>query len=258
MKKKLFLIICFIFSVALLVSSCADAKKSASANEDNDANVKVVQDIIDEEQNKLPEADEQSEQEAGQNEKDAVQPGDVVFTGRESIVFEYYVEDPPNKTTMKVTMSEGFVRVDIPDIDVVGVINTNDDTGFIYYQSNFGKLSMSFYNLGSVDGINQLNLFCKNIDDVENLQRTTLDGRECIYGELEDDGDLLKLWYSEQYHILLQYIMESSDGISTMKVTSIEDFDGNMEVFEMPAGCIDLGTQDAGGQAFTAFTDDLD
>ena len=60
------------------------------------------------------------------------------------------------------------------------------------------------------------------------------------------------------YEVITQYIMDSSDGVSTMKVTSIEDFDGNMEVFEMPAGCIDLGTQDAGGQAFTEFTDDLE
>ena len=257
MKKKLFLIIFVILSVTLLVSSCADANEIASADEDNDPGVKVIEEIVNEEQSEQSEADEQTEQEAEQSDKDEVQPGDVIFTGRESIVFEYYVEDSLGKTTMKVSMSEGFIRVDIPDIDVVGVINTNDDTGFIYYQSNFGKISMSFYNLGSVDGITQLNLFCENIDDVENLQRTTLDGRECIYGELEDDGDILKLWYSEQYHILLQYILESSEGTSTMKVTSIEGFDGNMEVFEMPAGCIDLGTQDAGGQAFTAFTDDL-
>ena len=258
MKKKLFLLICLVFSFVLALSSCKDAAEEELSDEKNNVNVKIIEQIQDEaNDNNQEELEDENEEQTKETDKSQVQPGDIVFTGRESIVFEYYVEDPTGKTTMKVTMSQGFIRVDIPDIDVVGVVNTNDDTGFIYYKSNFGKISMSFYNLGSVEAIAHLNLFCENIDDVENLERTTLDGRDCVYGELEDDGDVLKLWYSEEYNILLQYIMDSSDGVSTMKVTSIDEFGGDMEVFEMPAGCIDLGTQDAQGQAFTEFTDDL-
>ena len=264
MRRSVLITMCILLVISAIFSGCS---RNARLSDDSDSDKPSEERTEDsksffeakEDSTSEPEEQEATEQPAEPTpDPNIVQPGDIIFTGRESIVFEYYVEDPTGKTTMKVTMSEGYIRVDIPDIDVVGVMNTNDDTGFVYYKSKFGKVSMSFYNLGSVESINQLNLVCENVDDVENLERTTLDGRECIYGELEDDGDVLKLWYSEEYHILLQYILDSSEGISTMKVTSVEEFNGDMSVFEIPAGCIDLGTYDAEGEAFSEITDDLE
>ncbi|MEX1378371.1 MAG: hypothetical protein AB1Z23_12975 [Eubacteriales bacterium] len=278
MRKKLFIILCIVLSVSAILSGCKrndrdyDEPKSGESDDreeesnsffgskDGDAEIEETEMIEPEETEKLtaePTAAPVEPTVEPTTNSDEVQSGDIIFTGRESIVFESYVEDATGKTNMKVTMSEGFIRVDIPELDATGVINTNEDTGFVYYKSNFGMVSMSFFNLGSVDSINQLSMICENIDDVKNLERTTLDGRECIYGELEDDGDTLKLWYSQEYHILLQYIMDSSDGISKMKVTSIEEFDGDMKVFDMPDGCIDLGTYDAEGEAFSDIAEDL-
>mgnify|MGYP001766739221 CR=1 FL=1 len=151
---------------------------------------------------------------------------DTMFLGREeNVSFDYTLTDEEGTTTyVTIQYTPGFLRGDVAtgtDEASVIVFNLSDNTAFMYMPSL--DFAGEYTNFPLFESIQYQESMADYIDTLTNVKRDTLNGWDVIYGEAVTEEGPMQFWYSEEYGVMLKFIMDTeTSGVLTYEVTRVE------------------------------------
>lgn len=133
-------------------------------------------------------------------------------------------------------LTEQYLRAEIHDYDFVpiAVFNLVDDSAFLYVESK--KLGAYYDEFEIYEFLHYQDFIDENIEFVENMEETTMNGYDVVYGEVEYEGDVMQFWYSREYDVPIKIELNTVEGTySAMNVTKVEFLtDADPSLFERP------------------------
>jgi len=239
--KKNYLLTCSLLSLAFLFSAC-DASEEIS---------KVLPETIEQFEESVEEVIEEVSQAIESSPTSA--PDELVAAEIFEVVsMPLYMEGTLTENDYIVDaylyLTEQHLRAEIHDYDFVpiAVFNLVDDSAFFYVESK--KLGADYDEFEIYEFLHYQDFIDENIEFVENMEETNMNGYDVVYGEVEYEGDVMKFWYSREYDVPIKIELTTVEGnYSAMNVTTVEtltDVDPNL--FKKPANVmfIDLDDED--------------
>ena len=143
-------------------------------------------------------------------------------------------------------LTEQYLRAEIHDYDFVpiAVFNLVDDSAFLYVESK--KLGAYYDEFEIYEFLHYQDFIDENIEFVENMEETTMNGYDVVYGEVEYEGDVMKFWYSREYDVPIKIELNTVEGTySAMNVTKVEILtDADPSLFERPINVMFVNLDD--------------
>jgi len=143
-----------------------------------------------------------------------------------------------NETTVDayLYLTDQHLRIEMHDYDFVpiAVFNLEDDSAFMYCDSK--KLGIAFDEFEIYEFLHYQDFIDENAAFVENMQETTMNGYDVVYGEVAYEGDVMKFWYSCEYDVPIRIELTTVEGdYSAMDVTKVEKLeDADPKLFKKP------------------------
>ncbi len=130
-----------------------------------------------------------------------------------------------NDTTVSALLyiTEQHLRAEMHDYEIepIAVINLEDDSAFAYCESK--KIGLEYDDVGVYEFLHYQDFIDENAGFVENMEETTMNGYDVVYGEVSHEGDIMKFYYSCEYDVPIKIELTTVEGnYSAMNVTTVE------------------------------------
>lgn len=237
--KKNYLLVLALVCMVMLMTACDISEEISDSVEKIE---EVVEVAIEEATEEL---EEQEDSELANESKELV--AEEIF---EVVSMPLYMEGTLTEGDYVVDaylyLTEQHLRAEIHDYDFVpiAVFNLEDDSAFFYVESK--KLGAEYDNFEIYEFLHYQDFIDENVEFVQNMQETTMNGYDVVYGEVEYEGDVMKFWYSTDYDVPIKIELTTVEGdYSAMNVTKVEFLkDPDPDLFKKPTTVMFINLDD--------------
>lgn len=233
--KKSYILTLVILSLTLLLAACG-------VNEEISESVEQIEEAAEQ---AIEEVSEEIEEQAAEESKELV--AEDIF---EVVSLPLYMEGTLTEGDYSVDaylyLTEQHFRAEIHDYDFVpiAVFNLEDDSAFLYVESK--KLGAEYDEFEIYEFLYYQDFIDENAEFVDNMEETTMNGYDVVYGEVEHEGDVMKFWYSTEYDVPIKIELTTVEGdYSAMNVETVEILiDPDPELFKKPTTVMFINLDD--------------
>ena len=228
--KKTSLLIFLVLVLVLSACSNSDTGFTKTADAEEAGTAETMEEAGDEEM-----TDEETESE--EIDIVSIMQSNVFLVMDRHLYFEYEVFSEGEKANMSTYLTPAKMRVDTDpgsSENIIAIYDFETDETFSYVPSEGYGVTMSDVELFE-DFDYQMEMM-EYAEDIVNVERTTLGDWEVIFGEAEVDGGHIRFWYSEEYAVMMKYVVLTPEGEQMyFMITHIEMPDSvDAALFEKP------------------------